>query len=244
MLDLLVTFKMCLGLVLLTGLVSGYLYTIFSSREEHQSDIIELEESIRHNREQTAALEKEALKLNETMQKEENEIATLDQKIQETEHNISTHKKAVSALQDAVHKLEEEYASVASIFKMQTERREQIKREIGDDTVSNLSQKIDEQQRKIIHLETEIEKESVLLNETQSRHNRISAQIEEFTTEKNKLQDSIAALSEKFDVTKAKAETIEEELQAKITSLQNEAEEWMTRIKKYKEILLKLRTSD
>ncbi len=243
MLDLLVAFKVCLGLVLLTGLVTGYLYTIFSSKEEHQSAIAELEGNIRHNQEQVATLEEEALKLHETMQKEENEIAALDQQIHETEHNIAAHRETVSALQKAVQKLEEEYGSVASMLKMQTERREQIKEEIGFDTVSSLSQKIDEQQKKIHHIESEIEKESTLLDQTQARHDRIYAQKEEFQAEKNRLLDKVTALTEELKEAESKTETIEEELKAKIASLMNEAEDWMTRIKKYKEKLLQLRTS-
>jgi len=243
MLDLLVIFKICLGLVLLTGFITGYLYTFFSSKEAHQSAITELEGNIKHNQEQSALLEKETLKLHEQMKDEENEITILDQQIQNTKHNISTHQKAVNTLQKAIQKLEEKYGSVMSMLKMQTERLKQIKEEIGTDTLSSLSQKIDEQQQAIHRIETKVEKETTSLNEIQSQHDTILIQKKEFEAEKNELHHKLTAINEELLAMETKTKTIDEELQTKIASLKQEAENWIIKIKKYKKQLLQLKNS-
>ncbi|RUM63270.1 MAG: hypothetical protein DSZ05_08860 [Sulfurospirillum sp.] len=243
MLHLLEIFIICLGLVLLTGLITGYLFTIFSSKEAYSETIDDLKEHIRHNQEQTDALENEIITLQEKTHSEQQEADLLKRKSHEMEDTLDTHRKTLHTVQTAVQKVQEEHSSLASILRMQSERRDQLKREIGFDTASSLSQKIDEQQKVIQKIETEIEQESTVLNDTLSRHEKILAQKEELQTERDKLHEKFVTLQKEIEAAEAKTETFEEELKSKISSLSDQSNVWLARIKHYKEQLLQLKTS-
>jgi chromosome segregation ATPase len=243
MLELLMAFKICLGLVLLTGLITGYLYTLFSTKEEFQPKINELTDNIIHSNEQTEVLETEYKKIYENIQKKQQSVEKLNAQIHEKEHNINILKKSLDALRETTQQSEREYSSVASILKMQTQRYDQIKDEIGFDTVSSLTQKIDEQKNKLQKIETKIEKETILLNDTQARHERILEQKETLQTQHDKLQNKLQELTHEFNTQKEKLATFEDELKQHIATLTEEAKNWVAKIKIYKEKLLQLKSN-
>jgi chromosome segregation ATPase len=243
MLDLIMAFKICLGLVLLTGLVTGYFYTLFSTKEEYKSKIDELNDNIIYNNEQTELLETEYKNFYQDIQKEKQAAKKLKTQIQEKKHNIEILNKSLDALRKATQQSEKEYSSIASILKMQIEHRDQIKNEIGFDTVSSLTQKIDEQKNKLQKIETKIEKEKILLNDIQMRHERILAQKETFQAQRDKLQNNFQELLHELNTKKEKLVTLEDELKAQIATLKEEAKNWLAKIKIYKEKLLQLKTN-
>lgn len=243
MLDLIIALKECLGLVLLTGLITGYLFTLFSAREQYKPKVKKLTANISQNKTQTESLEAEYVATQKQIQKEQDESSKIDKELEETEKNIHLHKEAITALQKVNQDSSNRYATVQSMLKTQEDRLRQIKTDLGTDTVESLSQKIDKQQSVIHKLDADLMREDETLNDKLERHERILAQKDSFEEETEKLKSKLAELHADLSAAEAKLPVYEEELKIKISSLLQQIQGWYAKIKKYKSKLLELKES-
>ena len=241
MIELISTFKICLGLVLLTGLVTGYLYTLFSTKEQYRPALSELEEKIAYNREQTALQEENYLTMRETRSKELKEAEKISQEIETQKETIAAHQKNLQKAKEAKNRIKERYAGIATIIDTLKKKEAEIVNEIGEDSIQSLSEKDALQKEQLRKLENELIVEQDTLSDIQMRHARIEAQKNSLEEEQKNLLNSIAQLQEELEEIETKQATYEEELRQKIASLEEEAKMWLAKIKEYKEALLRLK---
>jgi len=236
-------FKECLGMVLLTGMITGYLFTLFSTKEEFKPTLNELHEKITYNKEQVKLLEDEQNHMTDQIGQEERMTNDLKPKITNLSEQVKLHEGALQTLEKEKEKIEAEYISITSMLKTHTERKNQLQREIGDDTVINLSDKLESQKQTLQKLESTLEKDRENLYEVQERHKRLLTQKENLEAHKSVLIEKITHLEDSLRIKKEKLHNYEEEILSQIESLKKEANSWLVKIKKYKEELLKLKKS-
>ena len=241
MIELISMFKICLGLVLLTGLITGYLYTLFSTKEQYRPALLELEEKIVYNREQTALQEENYLTMRETRSKELKEAEKISQEIETQKETIAAHQKHLQKAKEAKNAIKERYAGIATIIDTLKKKKTEIIDEIGEDSIQSLSEKDALQKEQLRKLENELIVEQDTLFDIQARHERIEAQKSTLEEEEANLKNKVAQLQQALEEIEAKQATYEEEMRQKIASLEEEANIWLAKIKAYKETLLRLK---
>lgn len=243
MIDLMMAFKECLGLVLLTGMITGYLFTLFSTKEEFKPTLNELHEKINYNKEQVKLLEDEQNHMTDQIGQEERMTQDLKAKVSDLSEQVKLHEGALQSVEAEKEKVEAEYISVASMLKTHTERKSQLQKEIGNDTVASLSEHLETQKQTLQKLESTLEKDRENLYDVQERHKRLQTQKEDLEAHRSTLMEKITQLEETLNKKKEKLHIYEEEILTQIDNLKEEANSWLAKIKKYKEELLKLKKS-
>ena len=243
MLDIIIALKECLGLVLLTGAITGYLYTIFAARETYLPQVENLKQQIDTHTKERETLETEYHRMQEAHQQEKSQMPHLEEEIGQLRHNIASVQKTVTALKTANEETKQTYATTHALLSTQQERETALRKEIGDDSVTSLLQEEENQQERIHTLQKEINHERALLEETREKVARISTQKEEFESKRNNLHNALSELKEKLSEKSQLVETLDTTMQQKIASLKEEYNHWQKKIKTYKERLLSLKES-
>ncbi len=241
MVELISTFKICLGLVLLTGLITGYLYTLFSTKEQYEPILSELEDKIVYNREQTALQGENYLAMRETRSKELKEAEKISQAIETQKETIAAHQKHLQKATKVNNTLKERYTSIATIIDTLKKKKAEIINEISKDSIQSLSEKDTQLKEQLRKLENELEVKKDTLFDIQIRHERIEAQKNTLEEEQKNLLNSITLLQQELEKIETKQATYEEKMRQKIASLEKEANIWLEKIKAYKEALLRLK---
>lgn len=233
--------KNCLGLILLTGLVTGYLYTLLATREKYKPKLDRLKKETAEATEQIKTIETEYAKLQEETQSEKEKTEKIAGEIAEAKENIHNLQTSIDALSKEKEAAEQEYASTHAIYASLKEQESQLLNEIGGDTVTSLLEKEKMLHDEIAQLKNNLAHETHQLNETTERHARVTAQKEEFETRRNYLTDTLHKLTEKIEEKSKVLETIESDIQEKMAQLKAESNSWLEKIKIYKTKLLQLR---
>ncbi len=243
MLDMILALKECLALVLVTGLLTGLFFAKARNKEEYEPVIDEIKEKIDHTQEEILEIENNC---NATLENIENEKANT-QKVQEEiadlESRIKTHQEEFLVVENSLEKLKEKYAPLSALLKAQTDKINNLKSQIGDFTPEALLEKEKAQREKLIQLKNQLKKETQTLQEISLRHKNLKAQRDELYEEMKPLEKSAAQIKELLKKAKEKEMTIEDTLKEKISSLKNDHNNWLEKIKKYKAELLKLKES-
>ena len=241
MLDIIMTLKECIVLVLLTGVVTGLLYAWARSREIYLPEVRTLEEEIRKAGEETKQLEEETLTLQEKIQDETDQIAIRTDEISQLETNIRETEKTRNALESQTEEIRRTYATTHSMLSTQRQRQEQLQKEIGERSVTGLLEEETRQHHEIEARQNLIAQESEQLDEIIARSKRIEAQKEEHEAHRNRTAEVLASLEATLAEKEALLNNLENEMEEKIASLKEESQTWLEKIKIYREKLLKLK---
>ena len=241
MIDLIIATKACLGLVLLTGLVTGFLYTLLSARETYLPKVKALQNEIAEKRTQIKALEEETASAQARMEEEHRERETIEKDIEEARHAIDSLKEQIAALKARNAKSEESYGSVHAMLQTQQEREAMLRKEIGEDTAESLLAGEATRKEEIASLRGQLSESKHRLNETIDRHKRLEAQKEEFRQKRDRLSENAQALEQELEEKRTLASGLEQRIQEKIAALETEANRWKERIAHYRNELLRRR---
>ncbi len=241
MTEMILGLKECLGLILLTGMVTGYLYTLLASREKYKPKLDEIKAEEAATARQIKALENDYAALQDETQAEKERLEKVNGEIAEAKENIHNMQKSLAALRQEKANAQEQYASTHAIYTQLKEREEALMNDIGGDTLSSLLEKEKAQQERIGNLQKQLAHETDELEETMQRHKRVTAQKEELEARYSHLAETYEALEREVKEKSSVAETLESTIQQKIAQLSSEAEGWMEKMKAYREKLLQLR---
>ncbi len=112
LIELISDMKVCLGLALGTGLISGYLYTKFKARELFKPDIKNLKKKINYNQREASTLLSKSSEV-------ETELELYSGKLHEANLEVTKHKNEVSNLEEDMRALETEGANVKAQHRTQ-----------------------------------------------------------------------------------------------------------------------------
>ncbi len=243
MLDMILELKECLGMVLFTGLLTGLFFAKSKNSEEYKPIIDELKEKIDHTDKEILAIEENCDKITQNIQNEKSVIQEADEQIAKFESKISMQEEEFLAAKSSFDKVKEKYTALDAILKAQINKVNELKSKIGSFTPEALLEKETTQNRKLKQLQNQLKKENETLKEIALRHKNLKAHRDELQGILEPLENSFTQIKELLHNAKNKEETLEENLQNKISSLKNEYNGWLEKIKKYKTELLKLKES-
>ena len=235
--------KECLGLVLLTGALTGLLYAVAKARETWKPEVKALTEEIAHAKEERKALQEHIQTLREQTEAEEKQIEEQTEQIEALEEAVKKAEKMRSALMAQNEEIRRTYATTHSMLSTQQERLAQLQEEIGNDSVTALLEA--EEQRTTLKnsLKSRLKESIEAAEEALMRSRRIAAQKEEQEAHRNRVAQVLHELGEKLSQKRAVAETLEADLEAKIASLEEASRHWTERIRTFREKLLSLKES-
>ena len=241
MLDILITFKTCLGLTLLTGLITGLLYTWARARELYLPEVRSLTDEIILAEEDVKKLEEDHTALEEKIHNETDQIATCNNEISDMEAKIHETQKRVNALDAQTEEIRHTYASAHSMLSTQRQRRDQLEKEIGGRSVTTLLEEEERQQQQLQENEKEISHERGKLDEIITRSRRIEAQMNEHKAHRDRTAEAFASIEASLREKEAILETLESDLEKEIETLKNESAKWLEKAEYYKKELLRLK---
>ncbi len=241
MMDIIMTLKECIALVLLTGAITGFLYAWAKSRETHKPKVNTLKQEIQKSQDETKQLEEETQTLQDGIQKETERSEELVSEIHKLEKEIHETEKMRNALEAQTEEIRHNYASTHSMLSTQQERQQQLQNEIGDKSVTSQLEEEQKMHEQIASLENQISLEADKLDDTMQRSKRIEAQKEEHEAHRNRVAETLSELEAKLTQKSDLLENLETTLQEKIASLKEESAKWEKMIQTYKEKLIKLK---
>ena len=241
MMETLLALKECLALILLTGLVTGYLYTLLKAREKYKPTVDALREEIQNDQNTQERIETEYRAMQEETEKAQAEQERLLGKIAELEANIDREKETAAALDTRNDEVREAYRTTHALLIAEQEKIADLKEQIGDKPLTDLLEEETHLQEAIHTLEAEIEQEQSKLEEIVERHVRVEAETEELKAHRDRQNELLQGLKDELQSKKEHLSKLEESLREKIAQYKSASADWLAKIKAYKAKLLQLK---
>ncbi len=243
MIDMIIALKECLGLILLTGLVTGYLYTLLSTRETYLPRIGQLKQEIETYNKESESLKTASQQLQEKIEAEQADAIHEEEENHKLQATISSLQEKLTAAEEEKETLLHSYQKTNAHFRDYKEKEETLQKEISDTTVTDLLAHETEQYERIKTLQEQIAQETERIEETRQRVARLSSQKEELESKYNHLKETVHDFHKELTQKETLAKTLEQNIQQKIASLESEYHTWQEKIKTCKEKLLALKES-
>lgn len=241
MLDIMLTLKACIALILLTGAITGFLYALARSRENYKPKVDALTGEIQQAEEETKQREEETQKLQDKIRRESEEIVQHDEAIATLRQEIQESEKVRTALDTQNEEIRRNYATTHSMLSTQQERRDQILSEIGGRSVTALLEEQQQQARETEARQELITRQSETLDEAVAQSKKTEAQKEAQEAHRDATKALLSELEQNIAQKRKTLQTLESDIAQKIAALKEESGSWLERIELYKEQLLKLK---
>ena len=240
MLDLLSDLKICLGLTLLLGLITGYLYNLFSLKEKYKPSIVDMKNSITAHNDEIDHLDKKYTQTQEDLNRYKQNIQEGKNRLKKLDQNIIKEEQEIKNKQNDISTLSQKLESLHTTLSQKQEQKNTLTSQIGSDTPQSLKELHEENKTKLQTLNTEIRKENNILSETQQRYHILQKQRDTLQQEQYQEEKRLRELEEKLHLLKEKESKIESTLQQEIEELKSSQYSLLEKIRAYREELLKI----
>ncbi len=241
MLDLILDLKICLALVLLTGLITGYFFTKASAKEEFKPTINKLKKDITHRGDEILQLDKNEVAAQDTISKLKEEIVVTKDRIKDNETTIKQVDEETTTLNIANKELDNRLQQNTAALENQMVKVNHLKAEIDGNTPDVITQRTTQQHADIQSLQTTLNEQKAPLDEIVDQHTDVLKSWTKVDESKLSLETTLKQTHLDIETATEEENTIEDIMREKISTLKDDSNTLLERIAHYKNALFSLK---